>query len=122
MSSNDTHYCYFCENNYNKLKTYCYGKISEGLFKDLEQVSEVTHFLEVLRVIKEELFGDEKIDEIMPINGNTERLDGCEFNFCFVEDWGDGISINEKGNLKLSVSGSCDLCGTEIEYDAEVIV
>ena len=106
MSSNSAWECRYCIKKIEDIKKELYGKIPLEKFNKLKNAGTVDKFIELL---------PDKYKEW--IEGDVGRLDGCDLDGEFFEDWGDGVYVGEDGNLHISISGSCDLCGREFNYE-----
>lgn len=102
MSSNRTYYCRYCEKRIEGWIEQQYGKISQKEYEKLKAIDQVDELLEFL---------PEDFKQ-----GETDRIGGCDLDYEFFEDWGEGVEINEDGNLEIDISGTCDLCGSEFQY------
>ena len=102
MSSNRTYFCRFCKKNIERFISEQYGKLPQEKYENLRRADTVA---EILPWLPKDF-----------VKGETDRLDGCDLDYEFFEDWGEGVEIDENGNLKIDISGSCDLCGTEFQY------
>ncbi len=102
MSSTNVYYCDFCKKRVKEYIDGCYGKVSKETYEKIKSAETIK---ELLPLLSDNFFVSEKVS----------RIDNLDYEF--FEDWGDGISINEDGNLEISISGSCDFCGKEFNYE-----
>jgi len=103
MSSNHTYTCYYCKKKVEEFIKQSYGKVPEEVYEKLKNAKLIDDLLEHLP------------DDF--VGGDTSRIGGCDLDYDYFESWGDGVYIDEKGNLHFSISGSCDLCGKEFHYE-----
>lgn len=102
MSSNRTFTCDYCKKRIEEWIESQYGKIPQKEYEKLKEISEVDEIMKVLP-------DDWKF-------GETDRLGGCDLDYDFVEDWGEGICVNQDGNLEIDVGCCCDMCGRDFSY------
>ena len=103
MSSNYTYTCKYCRKRVEEFIKKSYGKVSEDVYWKLKNAEKVN---DILKYLPDDFVG-----------GDVDRIEGCDLDYEFFESWGDGVYIDEKGNLHFSISGSCDLCGKEFHYE-----
>jgi len=103
MSSNRVFTCDYCRKRVEKWIDEQYGKISS---EEYEKLKDIDNVVELLKFLPE--------DFVSPTN--IGRLDGCDLDYDFVEDWGDGTRINKDGNLEIYIGCCCDMCGLDFSY------
>ncbi len=110
MSSNFVWYCEFCEKRIKEEIKKLYGKVPHEQWERINDALKNGTVKDLLEALPEEIV--EKI-----ANGDIDRILHSHIDFDFVEDWGDGIYINEDGNLVVSISCACDMCGKTFNYE-----
>jgi len=109
MSANDEHPCMFCVKKIEEFIRQSYGKVTEEKFMKLKNAYTEMTIDELIKEMPEEFTEGW-------IKGDVGRLEGSDVDDHYVEDYGEGIFINEDGNLKIEVSCFCNLCGREFNY------
>lgn len=106
MSSNRTYTCYKCLKMIKKVKEELKEKLSKKEYDKLKDTDDISELFEY--------FPEEYIQ------GDSERIEGCDCDGDYFEDWGEGVYIDEDGNLVFSISGTCDLCGSSFNYEIKL--
>ena len=106
MSSNFTYCCDFCRAKVEESKEDLYGKMPKDDWEKLNDCNDVDELLEILPEENQKWIG-----------GDTSRISGSSLDYDFFESWGNGVHINKDGNMEISISGSCDLCGKECHFE-----
>ena len=105
MSCNNVYQCGFCRNKIKEIIKELYGKIPEEEYIKIKECNDISNLIELL---------PEEYKNW--IHGDVGRIEGSSLDYDFFECWGEGVYVNEDGNMVFNISGNCDLCGKEFQY------